>query len=130
MPIEMARLFEELDFQLAVSWSSTGPAFRFHCGPSEFDALPGVNKWLQQTYFVAGTVLTPRSASLVEFEMPIEVGTYEEGLALLGYFIGREVAEVDKPPWLRIAERLSAHLPWRNPTDFPGLFSLLRGKTR
>ena len=123
MSIELEQLFGELDFEAVEPLSGSRPAFRFHCGPNEFEIIPIVNRWLQQAYLVVGTVATARTASMVEVELPLEVGTREEGLALLGHFIGGAVAEVDKPPWLRIAERLSAHLPWCQQKRIPTLFA-------
>ena len=123
MSIELEQLFSELDFEAVEPLSGSRSAFHFHCGPNEFEIVPIVNRWLQQAYLLVGTVVTARTASMVEIELPPEVGTREEGLALLGFFIGRAVAEVDKPPWLRIAERLSAHLPWREHQQRPRLFA-------
>ena len=112
LTITMQSLLEELDFEPFAHPFGARGAYRICCGPYTFEAARLVNKWCQESYFLRGHVNTGRTMSLVDAELPLTIATREEGLALLGYFIGQHLPEHHKPPWLRIAERLSAHLPW------------------
>ena len=49
---------------------------------------------------------------MYESDLPLEVETKEQGLALLSYYLGRHLPEQVKPPWMRIGERMKANLPW------------------
>lgn len=112
MTIAMAQLFSELDFEPFEHAFGGEGAFRFRTGPYRFEIVQLTNKWLRQSYFLSGSVVTDRDMACVETQLPMEVDSREEGLALLGYFVGQYVKEPHKTPWLRVAERLSDFLPW------------------
>ena len=112
MTIPMSALFEELDFQAFEHPSSNKPAYRAHFGPYEIEAVVLVNRWFREGWMISGLVNTGRTISQIEGELPLDVESKEQGLALLAYFLARQIPDQFKPPWLRIGERMNAHLPW------------------
>src|SRR3954470_15352939 len=108
----MDEMFEELGFRKFEHPLSSKPAYAYRLGPYEIEAVVWVNRWSREGYFLGGIVNTGRTISSVEGELPLEVDSKEQALALLSYFLARHIPERDKPPWLRIGERMTAHLPW------------------
>jgi hypothetical protein len=112
MPVAMNVLFEELDFDEFKHALSSKPAYRTWIGPHEVEAAVLTNRWLCESWMLSGIVNTGRTLSMIEGELPLEVNSREQGLALLSYFLARHIPEQFKPPWLRIGERMRSHLPW------------------
>ena len=108
----MSALFEELDFESFEHAPSGKPAYRCFFGPYQIEVALLVNRWFKESWMISGIVNTGRAVGMVEAELPLEVDTKEQGLALLSYFLARQIPEQFKPPWLRIGERMTAHLPW------------------
>lgn len=108
----MAQVFEELEFRRFDHPLSSKPAYRYLFGPHEVEAVALTNRWFREGYMLGGVVNCGRSISELEGELPLEVESKEQGLALLSYFLARHIPELHKPAWLRIGERMRTHLPW------------------
>lgn len=113
----MSELFEELDFETFDHALSSRPAYRHSFGPYEIEVALLVNRWFKESWMISGVINTGRSMSMIEGELPTEVNSKEQGLALLSYFLARHIPEQSKPPWLRIGERMTAQLPWASRSD-------------
>ena len=112
MTVAMSVIFEELDFERFDHPASSETAYRTRFGPYEIEAVILVNRWCREGWMLGGMVNTTRTIGMVEGESPLVVETKEQGVALLSYFLARQIPEQFKPPWLRIAERMRSHLPW------------------
>lgn len=112
MTVAMSVVFEELNFERFDHPASSEPAYRTHFGPYEIEAVLLINRWCQKGWMLGGTVNTTRTIGMVDGELPLVVESKEQGLALLSYFLARQIPEQFKPPWLRIGERMTSHLPW------------------
>lgn len=112
MSIWMRAVFEDLDFEQFPHPVTLQPAYRTNVGRYRLEAVQLTNSWLQPGWVLAGTVNTGRTLAMIQGELPLQVNSKEQGLALLSYFVGRHIPEHEKPPWLRIGERMTAHLPW------------------
>lgn len=106
-------LFEELG--LEKDWTENGgrlPSFLMRFGPHVIEVMECTNRWLQPVFVLSGGIITDRTTELVESELFVELETKEEGLALLGYMLGKAVPQEWKPTWLLEGEALNEHLPW------------------
>lgn len=112
MTVLMSSIFEDLDFERFEHPASSEPAYRTRFGPHEIETVLLTNRWFQKGWMLGGVVNTTRTVGIVEGELPLVVETKEQGLALLSYFLARQIPEQFKPPWLRIGERMTSHLPW------------------
>jgi hypothetical protein len=117
--VGMNELFEELEFRKFEHPLSRKPAYAYSFGPFEIEAVVFVNRWLREGYFLGGVVNTGRTISSVDGELPLDVDSKEQGLALLSYFLARHIPDPNRPPWLRIGERMTSHLPWMTQTSRP-----------
>lgn len=112
MSVAMALVFEALGFEKFDDPLSSEPAYRTNFGPFVVEAVVSVNRWFQRGFILSGVINTRRTISSIEAELPKEVTTREEGLALLSYFLAPHIPEAHKRPWLRIGERMKSALPW------------------
>ncbi len=112
MPVSMQSLFEDLGFERFPHPFTSKPAYRVRFGPYEVELALLTNRWFQQSWMVSGIVNSGRTIAAIEAELPVEVETTEQGLALLSHFVGQHIPDEFKPAWLRIGERMTAHLPW------------------
>lgn len=111
--MQTRRLFEDLGFER--DWTVRGgelPGFLMRFGPHIIEAMECRNRWLQPVFTLGGVINTGRTLALIESEMGLEIDSREEGLALLGFILGRAVPQDLKPEWLTEGERLKRHLPW------------------
>jgi len=112
MPIPTSVIFDELEFESFLHPLSTTPAYRAVFGPYQLEVALLANRWFQQSWMITGVVNSGRTLAMVDGELPLEVASKEQALALLSYFVGSYIPEQFKPPWLRIGERMTSHLPW------------------
>ena len=103
----MASVFEALDFEKFDHPLSSMPAYRWQFGPQRSSDGPGE----PSVFMLTGIVNTGRTLGMIESQLPLEVASHEEGLALLSYCLGQHIPEENKLPWLQIGEKMKAHLP-------------------
>jgi hypothetical protein len=113
MAIPLESIFESLGLEKCKDPFGERPAFRMEIGTDEITFVPRANLLQQKSYSAMGVINTGRTISSIETELPLEVPSREEGLALIGYFIGQHVPENAKPAWLMYAETLHDYLPWK-----------------
>lgn len=112
MPVLMHSIFEELKAEKFENPLSTQPAYRMRFGPYEVEAAVFTNRCFRETFFLSGIINTGRTLSPIESELPLEVDSREQGLAMLAYCLRSEIPEHLKPDWLRAGEEFREHLPW------------------
>jgi hypothetical protein len=83
----------------------------FDFGNCKLNAIQGMNRYLQDGYNFFGYYISDRSAGNIDFFLPLEVESYEQGIALLAYYL-RNATFINKPDWLIEGLALSEHLPW------------------
>jgi hypothetical protein len=112
MTIEMAKLLADLGLESFEDPFGEKPAFKARMGTVEITIVPRMNRHLQRVYAVESVINTGRTLTELHSELPKEVSCREEGLALIGHFVGPHVPTSDKPNWLKAAELLDGYLPW------------------
>lgn len=62
-------------------------------------------------YYFTGTILRERERSIISFKIPVYVNSFEQGLAMLSYYLRND--KLDKIiPWINEGLKLEAKLPW------------------
>ena len=112
MPVLMESMFQELEFEQFAHPLTSKAAYRACIGPYEVELALLTNRWFQQSWMVSGIVNSGRTIAAIEAELPLEMDTREQAIALLSHFVGQHIPEDFKPAWLRIGERMTSHLPW------------------
>jgi len=109
----MREVLEDLGFHKFDHPLSAQPAYAYSFGPYGIEAMVQVNRWFRPCFMLSGTVNTGRTTGMIEAELPLEVESIEQGVALLSYYLAGHIPEQNKPAWLRIGERMTSHLPWQ-----------------
>lgn len=102
--INVTELLKSLDFEVV----SNG--FKFNFGNCELTAVESMNNIFQETIFFSGTFIETRSCAYVEFSLPLQVNSFEEGLACLAYHL-RNYNFNYKPLWLHQGLEWKDHIP-------------------
>ena len=69
-------------------------------------------KWFNEIFQFYGTYFTSRSAGEIEFDLPLKVESYEQGVALLAKYI-RSKDFLHIPEWINQGKVWENHLPGR-----------------
>jgi hypothetical protein len=106
-----------LGFEVDSNVLSDGmPGLSFDFGNFKLEASENVNLWFQSVIVLGGVMATDRTTAVVHFEMPLELESFEQGMALVthcldshacGNFKGSSPVE-----WLNEGRRHRHLLPW------------------
>jgi hypothetical protein len=106
-------LLEALGFQEdCEAISDQLPAYTYNFGNLELTASQVTNVWLVPVFLFLGIVRDARSIGWVEFQLPLDVGSFEQGVARIAYGIGPEFQPSIPTPWLADGRMWRDHLPW------------------
>jgi hypothetical protein len=106
-------LFETLGFQK--NWGAIAdeqPAYAYDFGNLYLTAAQVTSRWFRPVFSLGGVVQDARSIGLVEFEMPLEIDSFEQGVAWISHGIGTDFQPRIPTPWLADAREWKDHLPW------------------
>lgn len=88
------------------------PAYQYSFDNLVLHAAQVTSLYLRPVFFLSGVFRTSRSISSIEFEMPTEVESFEQGVAFIAYAIGRDFIPVRPTPWLEQGRAWEEYLPW------------------
>jgi hypothetical protein len=107
-------LFETLGFQEnRKAIADEHPAYAYDFGNLYLTAEQVTNRWFRPVFFLGGVSQDARSIWLVKFEMPLEIESFEQGVAWISYGIGSDFQPRIPTPWLADGRAWRDHLPWR-----------------
>lgn len=87
-------------------------SLQFDFGNCVLKAVASVNEYFQEGFNFFGNFSNERTSKMFAFFLPKEVASYEQGIALIAYYLRN--TEFDfKPEWLSDGLALSNHLPWK-----------------
>jgi len=104
--ISLESILNEIGFQP----SELGLQFDF--GNCLLKVVVGVNEYFQTGFNFFGNFISGRSSKMFIFFLPKEVESYEQGIALLAYYLRNTEFQIN-PQWLFDGLALSNHLPWK-----------------
>jgi hypothetical protein len=82
-------------------------------------------------FLLGGVWRDARSVSIVDFKMPLEVDSLEQGTAWIAYGIGEGFQPLHPTPWLAEGRKWRDHLPWvRSMEKYKDWFKLAAKKPR
>ena len=94
---------------------SVGLSFDF--GTFRLEASQGLNRWFRPVIILGGVMATSRTNTLVHFEMPIQVESFEQGIAFVTHALDSHAGGSFQPSspvgWLDDGRRFSHLLPWK-----------------
>jgi len=84
---------------------------QFCFGNCNLKAIQGINRNFQEGFNFYCYYISNRTAGELEFFLPYQVDSYEQGLAFIAYYL-RNADLKNKPHWVNEGLALSEHLPW------------------
>src|SRR5688572_22133395 len=89
-----------------------GPGYVYDFGNLRLEALETLSRRFQPAYLLSGVLKERRAIGIVEFDMPLKVDSFEQGVALIAYAIGRDFKPTIACSWLDDGRAWKEHLPW------------------
>ena len=106
-------LFESLNFEQ--DWAAMTdqlPAYSYDFGNLRLNAAQVMSVRFTPCFYLGGTYRTSKTLGVVEFEMPLEVESFEQGVAWLAHGLGRKFEPRIPTLWLADGRSWKDHLPW------------------
>ena len=106
-----------LGFEVDLAVMSDGaPGLSFDFVNFKLEASHNVNRWFRTVITLRGVMTTERTIAVVHFEMPLEVESFEQGVALVTHCLDSHAGGVFSPsspvPWLIEGRQYRHLLPW------------------
>lgn len=90
-----------------------GECVAFEFGNLQLIAARMANQYLRETYQFSGIAYRSNSISQVDFQIPLKVDSFEQGVAWLVYGVGTDFKPKIAPEWWRMGLGFQDYLPWR-----------------
>ena len=106
-------VFKTLGFQ--EDWEAITdqrPAYAYDFGNLQLSAAEVMNDYLRPCFHFGGVWQDSRSITMVDFVMPVEVESFEQGVAWISYGIGEKFKPRIPTSWLVDGRTWTDYLPW------------------
>jgi hypothetical protein len=88
------------------------PGYYFNFGNLELSATQVTSLYLRPVFFIAGVIRTPRSITEISSDVPVEVESFQQGVAWIVYLLGEKFVPLKATSWIDDGRRWTEHLPW------------------
>jgi len=88
------------------------PAYEYDFGNLQLVAAQVANRFFVPAFLLHGVLRSERSSVDIQFEMPLEIESYEQGVAWLWFGLSKGVGLLHTPEWLQRGRELQECLPW------------------
>lgn len=89
------------------------PDLSFDFGNFFLHAYAGINRYLAEVLYFSGMNKNERVIQEIDFELPQEVESFEQAIALLSFQLGKKLDATHIPEWYFKGQLLEEHLPWK-----------------
>lgn len=96
---------------IEIGFLPSGDGLQFDFGNCKLKVIKGLNLNFQDGLNFFGYYISERRAGELEFSLPLQVESYQQGLAFISYYL-RNADLKNKPEWLNEGLALKEHLPW------------------
>ena len=113
MTLETRKLLVELGFNEA--WdemTDRQPSYRYVFGDFEIKAVELMSLSFKSTMQFSGALKTPRALSNISFQLPLQLESRKEGVALITHYLNEKPILPDDPQWLVHGRAWECYLPW------------------
>lgn len=112
--LKTSDLLLDLGFRPVVAqYAEEQPGYCYDFGNLRLVAARMTSIHLQQVMHFSGVTSSSRAVALVEFELPLALESYEQGVSIIAYNIGRQFTPLRATPWLDQGRAWEEHLPHR-----------------
>lgn len=97
------------------------PSYAIRLGHLQITIVQVTSEYLQPVFLMQGTFRTSRQLGSNHLDLPVEVESFEQGLAWIAYAVDLVGPVAEPPDWLIRGRELQEHLPWiRSARDYEG----------
>jgi hypothetical protein len=87
-------------------------SFEYDFGSFKLKVRVLMNRRFKQVYHFSGILKTERSNNMIDFEVPMEVESFEQGVAYISYGLGSRFNSSISPQWYLDGLNWKNQLPW------------------
>jgi hypothetical protein len=87
------------------------PAYRLDLGNLNINAAQVTGRWFRPMFLITGTERSSRTLRMIQCELPLEVESFEQGVALIVRAVGYEYQPEKPVPWFELGKRWRDRLP-------------------
>ncbi|HQS49582.1 MAG TPA: hypothetical protein PK706_24590 [Xanthobacteraceae bacterium] len=88
------------------------PAYAVDLGNIKFTVARQTNRFLRPVFTISGVAADRRTVKMISSELPLQVESYEQGVALLAHAIGADYEPEQPAEWLEQGRSWQHLLPW------------------
>lgn len=88
------------------------PSYLYDFGNLQLTAAQVTNFYLKPVFFFGGVARYNGTLSHIQFEIHLEVESFELGVALIAHGIGKKFKPLKPTPWIELGRSWQDHLPW------------------
>jgi hypothetical protein len=112
-PVDTRSLLTMLGFQEGRDEiTDQAPAYIYDFGNLRLTATEAIGRFYEPVFFFVGAISGQRSIRAVQFEMPLKIDSFEQGVAWISYGLGDRFRPERDAHWLDDGRRWEGHLPW------------------
>ena len=93
-------------------YAGLNPAYQYDFGNLELTAFESHNRYFRPVFWFSGVAWGHNSLRDIDFEMPLEVDSFEQGVAWIAYVLGRKFCPKKPALWLEQGQEWADTLPW------------------
>lgn len=111
--IKVREVLSELGF--VENWgvmTDKQPGYLYDFGNLELRAVEGTSKYFKPVILFSGVLADNRSIEQIIFELPLNVESKKQCVALISYYIGSAFRPSNQCQWLKDGRDWRSHLPW------------------
>lgn len=110
--METRTLLEGLSFQEDY-WALTDkqPGYFYDFGNFRLEAAQLTSRYFRPVFVFSGVISNTRSLKMLNFELPLEVESFEQGVALIAHGLGANFVPDVPTSWLADGRSWESHLP-------------------
>jgi len=113
MALETRKVLIELGFsEIWDEMTDRQPSYRYKFGNFELKAVELMSPGFRSTMHFSGALNTSRALSNVSFQLPLQLESRKEGVALMTHYLKEKPILPDDPQWLVHGRAWECYLPW------------------
>jgi hypothetical protein len=114
LPVATRDVLERLGFTTyQADFADEQPGYQYNFGNLLLKAVQHNDLSMRRVMQFSGHMTTRNRFGVIDFSLPLEVVSFEQGVALIAHYLGRKFTPIRPTPWLELGREWEDLLPWR-----------------